>query len=78
MPTILINEQQTADYLGVSRKTLQAWRFRGRGPIFRKIGRLCRYAVIDLEAYIEAARRRSTSDPGSIRDQLPVEGKKLK
>ena len=65
MNIVLMNEDQTAEYLGISPKTLQAWRFRGRGPIFRKIGRLCKYAETDLEAYIEGARRQSTRDTGA-------------
>jgi hypothetical protein len=37
----------------------------GRGPAFRKLGAAAvRYAEDDLAAYVEAARRRSTSDRG--------------
>jgi hypothetical protein len=38
-----LNETQTAEFLGVSVRTLQAWRVRGGGPRYCKIGRSVRY-----------------------------------
>jgi len=64
MRAVLLREKEVAEYLKVSPKTLQAWRFRGRGPTFRKIGRICLYEESDLQAFIEASKRKSTSDPG--------------
>ena len=37
------NELQAAIFLGVSVRTLQAWRVRGGGPPYVKIGRIVRY-----------------------------------
>jgi uncharacterized protein YjcR len=61
---VLLREKEVAEYLGVSPKTLQAWRFRGRGPVYRKIGRACLYEEGDLKVFLDASRRQSTSDSG--------------
>ena len=45
--------------LDVSRKTLQSWRYAGQGPRFIKIGRLVRYRVGDVDAYLRAQTRGS-------------------
>ena len=58
----LVDERDAARYLGVTRRTTQWWRSVGRGPIFIKIGRLVRYRVSDLNAFIEAGLRQSTSE----------------
>jgi hypothetical protein len=63
----VVNEIEAAEILGVARRTLQDWRFRGVGPRFLsytgKRGAV-RYRVADLEAFMERAARTSTSDPG--------------
>ena len=61
----LIDEHEAAERLGLSVKTLRRWRWSGRGPAFRKLGSAVRYAEEDLAAFIEGARRRSTSDAGA-------------
>jgi hypothetical protein len=54
-----------AAYLGVSPRTLQDWRFRGVGPKYLAYSsRACRYRVADLDAWLAAQERTSTSDPG--------------
>jgi excisionase family DNA binding protein len=62
----LVTERDAAELLGVSVRTLQKWRLQGNGPQFVKLGHAVRYDVKDLEAYIERARRRSTSDSAPI------------
>ena len=48
-------------FLGISPRTLEDWRLRGGGPVFRKLGRrLVRYVRDDLEAFIEDAARANT------------------
>lgn len=42
-PDSAINENHAAEFLGVSVRTLQAWRVRGGGPPYLKIGRAVRY-----------------------------------
>lgn len=47
---------EAADYLGVSRVTLPAWRGRGMGPAFSRMGRRIVYDIADLEAFAKANR----------------------
>jgi hypothetical protein len=42
-PDAAITEGQAAEFLGISVRTLQAWRVRGGGPRYCKIGRAVRY-----------------------------------
>ena len=62
----LVTDRDTSELLGVSLRTLQKWHLQGNGPRFVKLGHAVRYDVKDLEAYIERARRRSTSDSAQI------------
>lgn len=52
----LMNEQQVAEILGLSVRTVQAWRLRGRGPTFTRIHGAVRYSCGDLQAFIAAGR----------------------
>ncbi len=61
----LMTEQEAGAILRVTVKTLQGWRYRGGGPPFVKVGRCVRYRLEDLQAFVTAAIRTSTSDPGS-------------
>jgi hypothetical protein len=54
-------ERDAAAILCVKVPTLRRWRWSGKGPAFRKIGAAVRYHPADLEAFIEAGRRQSTS-----------------
>ena len=58
----LITEAAAADYLGISIRTIQAWRMRGGGPIFVKLGKSVRYRPSDIQAWIEAHLASSTSE----------------
>ena len=51
-----MNEKQAAALLGVSTKTLQAWRFQNRGPAYLKYGRAVRYLPQDLTDYVQGSR----------------------
>ncbi|WP_428521991.1 helix-turn-helix transcriptional regulator [Roseibium sp.] len=57
----LLNETKAAEYLGLSVRTLQAWRVRGGGPTFVKAGRAVRYRPDDLNAWINERMAASTS-----------------
>ena len=62
--TRLLNEHETADALGLKVATLRRWRWAGKPPRFLKIGAAVRYDPAEIAAFIGAARRTSTSDPG--------------
>ncbi len=64
----LIDEHEAARILGLSVKTLRRWRWAGRPPSFLKIGSAVRYDPANLAAFIEAARRTSTTDTGGAVD----------
>ncbi|QDG76717.1 AlpA family transcriptional regulator [Labrenzia sp. PHM005] len=59
--THLLNETKAAEYLGLSIRTLQAWRVRGEGPVFVKLGRAVRYRPDDLQAWVNDRIAASTS-----------------
>lgn len=50
----LLTTEQAANYLGLTRRALEAMRWRKIGPAFVKLGRLVRYRIADLDNYIEA------------------------
>ena len=51
------------EYLGgVATSTLAKWRLSGTGPAYSKIGRVIVYAMDDLNEFLAARRRLSTSD----------------
>ena len=71
----LLTEQETAALLRISVKALQGWRYKGNGPKFLKLGRCVRYQLGDLQAFVLAALRTSTSDQGpSVIPHHPVPG----
>jgi hypothetical protein len=56
------NEMQAAIFLGVSVRTLQAWRVRGGGPPYLKIGRAVRYQRRALVKFQEQHTVTSTTE----------------
>ncbi len=63
-PDRLLKEEEAANRLGLSVKTLRRWRWAGKPPAFLKIGAAVRYDPMVIADFIEASRRTSTSDPG--------------
>ncbi len=53
----LLDEVELAEQLGVSRSTLQSWRYTGKGPRYLKLGRLIRYRNADVAAFLSAGER---------------------
>ncbi len=60
-----LTTHRAAQELGISRHTLEAWRIKGIGPRFRKIGRRVLYEQGDLVVWASNQSRTSTSDSGS-------------
>lgn len=65
MKSPLVTTPQAAKYLGgLKVNTMQNWRIRGVGPAYKKIGRLVRYSLDDLDAYINRQSRGGVSKDG--------------
>ena len=60
----LLNETQAAEFLNISPRTLQRWRWAGNPPRFTKIGAAVRYDLAILREFVASGQRRSTSDTG--------------
>ena len=48
----LLNERQLSRLIGVSIGTLRFWRGEGKGPRFRKLGQMVRYAPSDVNHWL--------------------------
>ena len=55
---------EAAQYLRLKPNTLEQWRIRGLGPQYSKVGSRVLYRTCDLERFVAAGQRQSTSDPG--------------
>ena len=58
-----LTNNEAADFLRLSPRTLEKQRVIGGGPRFRKFGRRVMYAITDLEAWADARSFEMTSDP---------------
>ena len=58
----LLDAKAAADFLKCSSWTLAAWRCSGDGPRFCKLGNRVRYALADLEKWVEAHTANSTTE----------------
>ncbi len=63
----LISEQEAAEFVDLTDRTLQKYRQSGGGPKFCRLSaRSIKYRRHDLRLWSEAALRSSTSDPGPV------------
>jgi hypothetical protein len=58
-----LTQDEVADRLQISPRTLESWRVSGLGPAFLKVGTRVRYRLEDLKAYEAAQRRRMVLKP---------------
>lgn len=73
----MLRTPQAAAYLGVSPATLAKWRVFGGGPRYRKLGRVVVYDPAELEQWVEARSRTSTStDSATPSAQRPAPSKR--
>jgi excisionase family DNA binding protein len=74
--TTALTERQVAEHLGLSVATLRAWRHRGKGPRFLRLGRSVRYLPSDVDEFVRASavdtQSNSSSDEDSEPGELPV------
>ena len=66
LTTPALTETQLAERWAISRKTLQAWRLRGGGPRFVRIGTAIRYMLSDITAYESVNTHDSTSSSAAL------------
>lgn len=57
----LVTTAQAAEYLGVKKNTMEGWRIQGVGPRYIKVQRLVKYKTEDLDSWLAAQTRQSTS-----------------
>ena len=62
-PQRYLTNDEAAEYLRLSPRTLEKQRVIGGGPKFRKFGRRVMYAVSDLNAWADQRSYEATSDP---------------
>ncbi len=62
-PQRYLTNDEAAEYLRLSPRTLEKQRVIGGGPRFRKFGRRVMYAVADLEVWADQRSFEATSDP---------------
>ena len=65
-PQRYLTNDEAAEYLRLSPRTLEKQRVIGGGPRFRKFGRRVVYAAADLRAWADSNTFGMTSDPGYV------------
>ena len=74
--TCALTERAVAELLGLSVATLRAWRHRGKGPRFLRLGRSVRYLPSDVADFVRASAVDTTSvsssDDESEIGELPL------
>ena len=61
----LLTNAEVAQLLAVRPNTLEIWRTKGVGPVYRKLNRAVRYVEADVVAWIDAQTRSNTSQTES-------------
>jgi hypothetical protein len=64
----MLNQDQLAERWKISPRTLEQWRWLGKGPHFLKVGARVLYRTSDVECYEASQICQNTSGP------LPLEG----
>jgi len=64
----LLDKRDAADALGISSRSLDAWRQRGYGPRFLKVGGRIKYPPEEIDAFLQKCTRTPA-------DECPVSAK---
>ena len=59
-----LNEQETAEFLGLEVASIRDWRMRKIGPVYCKFGRAVRYPLDELLKFAERSRIQTATDSG--------------
>ena len=62
MDNQLLTQKRLSDLIDVSERSLERWRVEGTGPAFVKAGRKVLYRPDDVDDWLIASRRKSTSE----------------
>ena len=62
-----LTESQAAARLGLKVATLRAWRQKGKGPAYVRLGRAVRYLMTDVEDFIQSNRQIPRADSEATR-----------
>ncbi len=61
---VLVDADEAARLLSVTPRTLGQWRYKGIGPTYLKLGgKIVRYRLSDLQAFIESNVRQTLTVP---------------
>ena len=66
LPPRYLRTPEAARFVGLSIRTLEKHRIYGTGPRYSKLGGRVVYRVEDLQSWVDAAAKASTSDPGKV------------
>lgn len=58
----LLKTAEAARMMGITKQTLDQWRYRGIGPRYLKVGSNVRYRPSDVLAWLTARERTATGD----------------
>ena len=58
---MMLRTVEAANYIGLKKCSLEAWRVRGGGPVFLKLRKAVRYRKGDLDTFINSNARTSKS-----------------
>jgi len=67
MTPILFTPRQLAEYIGISRSRLAAWRVQGRGPKFVKVGGRIRYRFAAVDEWLKQNEVANTGEGRLLR-----------
>ena len=61
-----LDTRRAADYLSLSRRTLDGYRVTGGGPVFHRFGNRVRYRLVDLDTWAASRRATTTAEAGKL------------
>ncbi|OHT18886.1 helix-turn-helix transcriptional regulator [Edaphosphingomonas haloaromaticamans] len=61
----ILNTIEAAEYVRLSKPTLDRLRVSGEGPVYAQLGRAVRYRKADLDDWLASRLTRSTSERGA-------------